>query len=76
MFWLHPIDIADSKYDIIDNYDYIRNDGSTPILDYNIRNEHITKDDLIKRGYDQNGWPFTPCGLLCRPNGFDNQRKR
>jgi hypothetical protein len=69
------IDLADSKYDIIDNYDYIRKDGSIPIVDYNRRNERIKKDDLIKRGYDEKGWPFAPCGLLCRPNGFDNQRQ-
>jgi hypothetical protein len=70
------IDIADSKYDIIDNYEYIRNDGSIPIIDYNVRNEHVTKDDLINRGYDQKGQPFAPCGLLCRPNGFDDHRQR
>ena len=69
-------DIADSKYDITENYEYIRNDGSTPIIDYNVRNEHLTKNDIIKRGYDQNGTPFSPCGLLCRPNGFDEQRER
>ena len=34
------IDIADSKYDIIDNCGSIREHGSIRILDYNIRNEH------------------------------------
>ena len=70
------IDIADSKYDTVENYEYIRNDGSIPIIDYNIRNEHLTKDDILKRGYDRKGQPFAPCGLLCRPNGFDNHRER
>jgi len=22
-------------------------------------------------GYDKNGWPYAPCGILTRPNGFD-----
>jgi hypothetical protein len=63
--------IADSKYDAIKNYEYLRGKGVISIIDYNVRNEDLKKQTLIKRGYDQNGWPFAPCGLLCRPNGFD-----
>lgn len=70
------IDIADSKFDAAKNYEYIRGQGSIPIIDYNPRNENLSKEALLKRGYDQNGWPFAPCGLLCRPNGFDNNRQR
>jgi len=70
------IDIADAKYDIIDNYDYIRGKGSVPIIDYNPRNENLSKQALLNRGYDQNGWPFAPCGLLCRPNGFEQKHQR
>jgi hypothetical protein len=70
------IDIADAKYDAIDNYHYIRSSGSIPIIDYNVRNEKLTKPNLTERGYDQNGWPFAPCGLLCRPNGFDRKYQR
>jgi hypothetical protein len=70
------IDIADAKYDIIKNYDYIRAKGSIPIIDYNRRNEDLSRQALINRGYDQNGWPFAPCGLLCRPNGYDKQHQR
>ena len=70
------IDIADAKYDTIDNYNYIRSSGSIPIIDYNPRNEKLSKQDLIQRGHDQNGWPFAPCGLLCRPNGFDQKHQR
>jgi len=61
------IDIADAKYDAIKNYDYIRHKGTIPIIDYNRRSEKLSKDDLKKRGYDENGWPFALCGLLCRP---------
>jgi len=70
------IDIADSKFDATKNYEYIRGEGSIPIIDYNPRNENLSKEALLKRGYDQNGWPFAPCGLLCRPNGFDKDRQR
>jgi hypothetical protein len=70
------IDIADAKYDTIDNYNYIRGSGSIPIIDYNPRNENLSKQNLIERGHDQNGWPFAPCGLLCRPNGFDKKHQR
>ena len=68
--------IADSKYDAVKNYKYIRGKAAISIIDYNVRNEDLKKESLIKRGYDQNGWPFAPCGLLCRPNGFDYKRKR
>ena len=70
------IDIGDSKYDITDNYDYIRARGSIPIIDYNPRNENLSPQTLRHRGYDEKGWPFAPCGLLCRPNGFDKKRQR
>jgi hypothetical protein len=70
------IDIADAKYDIINNYEYIRGKGSIPIIDYNPRNEDLSKHALFSRGYDQKGWPFAPCGLLARPNGFDQKHQR
>jgi len=70
------IDIADAKYDITKNYDYIRAKGSIPIIDYNRRRENVSRQALTKRGYDEKGWPFAPCGLLCRPNGFDKKYQR
>ena len=54
----------------------LRGKGAIPIIDYNVRKEHLKKDAILKRGYDQNGWPFAPCGMLCRPNGFDEKRQR
>ncbi len=70
------VDLADSKYDILNNYDYIRKQGAIPIIDYNKRNEKLSRDDLLKRGYDQQGTPFAPCGLLTIPNGFHQKRQR
>jgi hypothetical protein len=70
------IDIADAKYDSLKNYNYIRATGSIPIIDYNPRNEKLSKQDLIERGFDQNGRPFAPCGLPCQPNGFDKKHQR
>ena len=70
------VDIADAKYDITNNYEYIRARGSIPIIDYNRRRENLSRQALLDRGYDEKGWPFAPCGLLCRPNGFDKKRQR
>ena len=65
------IDLADAKFDELHNYQYARKMGSIPLIDYNPRNEDLSIEALRKRGYDKNGWPFAPCGTLCRPNGFD-----
>jgi len=70
------IDIADAKYDIIKNYTCLRKNGSIPIIDYNKRNEKLTSEALRNRGHDQNGWPFAPCGIPTRPNGFDSKHQR
>ncbi|MBS3907720.1 MAG: hypothetical protein KGZ49_11865 [Syntrophaceae bacterium] len=75
----HPhtkIDLADAKYDELHNYDYARTTGSIPLIGYNVRNEDVSLDALKRRGYDRNGWPFAPCGVLCRPNGFDYKFQR
>jgi hypothetical protein len=65
------IDLADAKYDEHHNYEFARSHGAIPIIDYNPRNENITAAVLKERGYDRNGWPYAPCGILTRPNGFD-----
>jgi hypothetical protein len=70
------IDIADAKYDSLKNYAYIRATGSIPIIDYNPRNEKLSRQDLIERGYDQNGRPFAPCGLICQTNGYEKKHQR
>ncbi len=70
------IDLADAKYDELNNYAFSRSHGSIPIIDYNPRNESLTHAALKERGYDQNGWPYAPCGLLTRPNGFDYNSQR
>jgi hypothetical protein len=70
----HPktkIDLTDAKYDELHNYQFTRKIGSIPLIDFNVRNEDVSIEGLKQRGYDRNGWPFAPCGLLCRPNGFD-----
>jgi len=75
----HPhtkIDLADAKYDELHNYQHARTTGSIPLIDYNIRNEDVSLEGLKQRGFDRNGWPFAPCGVLCRPNGFDYQFQR
>jgi len=70
------IDLADAKYDELDNYAFARSRGAIPVIDYNPRNENLSQPSLKQRGYDQNGWPYAPCGLLTRPNGFDFNSQR
>jgi hypothetical protein len=70
------IDLADAKYDELNNYAFSRSQGAIPIIDYNPRNENISITILKDRGHDRNGWPFAPCGLLTRPNGFDFNSQR
>jgi len=65
------IDLADAKYDEHDNFAFSRSHGAIPIIDYNRRSENVTAAALKERGYDRNGWPYAPCGVLTRPNGFD-----
>ena len=65
------IDLADAKYDEHDNFAFSRSHGAIPIIDYNLRSEKVTAAALKERGYDRNGWPYAPCGVLTRPNGFD-----
>ncbi|EFK09669.1 conserved hypothetical protein [delta proteobacterium NaphS2] len=70
------IDLADAKYDEHDNFAFSRSHGSIPIIDYNPRSENVSTAALKVRGYDRNGWPYAPCGVLTRPNGFDSHSKR
>ena len=65
------IDLADAKYDEHDNYAFSRSHGAIPMIDYNPRSESVTAAALKERGYNRNGWPYAPCGVLTRPNGFD-----
>lgn len=79
--WQHPyfkpyLDIGDCGFDEIDNYNWCRAEGSIPIFDYNIRNENLFQEIFFKRGYNQDGWPYAPCGALCRPNGYDKEHRR
>jgi hypothetical protein len=70
------IDLADAKYDELHNYHFSRSRGAIPIIDYNPRNENRSSLALKERGYDQNGWPYAPCGVLMRPNRFDFNTNR
>jgi len=77
----HPaqprIHLLDAKYDEFANYEFARRQGAVPLIDYNPRNEKITREALIARGYDRNGWPYVPyCHFPTRPNGFDPATRR
>src|SRR3990172_4475268 len=70
------IHLADAKYDEINNYEFSRSQGAIPIIDYNPRSENLSPQALKTRGYDHKGWPYAPCGILTRPNGFDQKSQR
>jgi hypothetical protein len=65
------------KYDELHNYEFARNQGAIPLIDYNPRNEKLAREALLERGYDRNGWPYVPyCHFPTRPNGFDVSARR
>jgi hypothetical protein len=71
------IHLLDAKYDELHNYEYARQQGAVPLIDYNPRNEKLVRESLLERGYDRNGWPYVPyCHLPTRPNGFDSTAQR
>jgi hypothetical protein len=67
------VHLGDSANDVIDNYRWMHDHGGIAVFDYNRRNEHLDPESLLKRGYDQNGTPYAPCGRQCRSNGYDYQ---
>lgn len=70
------IHLADAKYDEIRNYEFSRSQEAIPIIDYNPRSENLSPQALKTRGYDHKGRPYAPCGILTRPNGFDQKSQR
>ena len=74
--FLPYFDIGDSGFDIKKNFHHIRNTYSIPVIDYNKRGEKTDIETLKRRGYDEKGTPFAPCGILCKPNGYDEKKKK
>jgi len=71
------IHLLDAKYDELHNYEFARRQGAVPLIDYNPRNEKLTREALLSRGYDRNGRPYVPyCHLPTRPNGWDAANHR
>jgi hypothetical protein len=66
--------LLDSGYDKNYIYSYIREEESIPIIDYNKRGENQEEKNLVSRGFDENGYPYAPCGRKCIPNGYDSKR--
>jgi len=69
-------DIGNCGFDIKDNFRYIRETKSIPIIDYNKQGEKTDLKSLRKRGYNEKGIPFASCGTLCKPNEYDKKKKR
>lgn len=68
--------LADGHYDDFINYIAARQRGAKPLFRYNPRNEKTDQASLQERGYNEVGWPYAPCGVAMRPNGYDEQEKR
>ncbi|KAF0119120.1 MAG: Uncharacterized protein FD151_2068 [bacterium] len=69
------LDVGDGHYDDTPNYPLVYSLESSPIFTYNSRGENHTPEALKARGYDMNGTPFAPCGILTRWRSFDPKRK-
>ncbi|HSF30338.1 MAG TPA: hypothetical protein VLK82_07685 [Candidatus Tectomicrobia bacterium] len=67
------VQLGDAAYDVTANYEGLHNRGAIAIFDYNRRNEDLSPEALVARGYDHHGTPYAPCGRLCRSNGYDYQ---
>ena len=67
----YQVHCLDSGHDQQDIYIFLASKGVNPLIDYNPRRENLSEEALKKRGYDQNGTPYAPCGRLCRSNGYD-----
>jgi len=74
--FLPYFDIADCGSDTERNFHHIRGTFSIPVIDYNQRRGKTNIKSLRKRGYDKKGTPLAPCGALCKPNGWDEKKKR
>lgn len=67
------VQLGDAAYDVSANYQWIGDRGGIAVFAYNRRNEDLSPETLVERGYDHNGTPYAPCGRLCRSNGYDYQ---
>jgi hypothetical protein len=65
------VHLGDSANDVTANSEWLHGKGTVAIFAYNRRNEHVDEASLLKRGYDQNGTPYAPCGRLFHSNGYD-----
>ncbi|MFQ5813931.1 MAG: hypothetical protein ACE5I2_12215 [Anaerolineae bacterium] len=65
------VQLGDAAYDVTANYHWMGERDGIAVFDYNRRNEHLDPASLVKRGYDQHGTPYAPCGRRCRSNGYD-----
>lgn len=67
------VEVLDGSYDQASIYQEMRRTQGIPIISYNPRNENLSPEALLERGYDENGTPYAPCGRLCHSNGYNSQ---
>lgn len=66
---------TDSRFDIVENYEYSRSIGAKPVIDYNPRNESFPKFIKESNGtsikLSKRFLPFAHCNLEMTPDGYD-----
>ncbi len=67
------VHLLDAAYDQKNIYTEIIGNGGIPVIRYNPRRENLSEEALLKRGYDVNGVPYSPCGRLCRSGEYDHE---
>jgi len=67
------VEVLDGAYDQTPIYQEVRRTQGIPLIAYNPRNEKLSPEALLERGYDKNGTPYAPCGRLCHSNGYNYQ---
>jgi hypothetical protein len=63
--------LGDAADDVPTNSQGLRRQGGLPIIASPPRRANLAPATLLKRGYDQHGTLYAPCGRLCRSNGYD-----
>jgi hypothetical protein len=67
--------LADAHYDDLKNYIAARQRGAKPLFTYNRRREDWSEEALRRKGHNQHGWPYAPCGIAMGPQGFDEAQR-
>ena len=63
------VQLGDAAYDVSANYQWIGDRGGIAVFAYNRRNEDLSPETLVERGYDHNDTPYAPAAVFVAPMG-------